>query len=131
MASDNLTPAQRTMRARANAPLSSWARTEDRAAPSAAAADMPETGHIDPAGRRRSSLRALLAIDPAAPSPMRSRAMNCDASYVTAMVNDLERAGYAERHPAGPALRFRPHTSYRYARPTLATVNRCLYLTFG
>ena len=26
--------------------------------------------------------------------------MNCDASYVTAMVDDLERAGYAERRPA-------------------------------
>ena len=30
--------------------------------------------------------------------------MNCDASYITAMVDDLERAGYAERR-AGPADR--------------------------
>ena len=26
-----------------------------------------------------------------------ARAMNCDPSYVTAMVDDLEQAGYAER----------------------------------
>ncbi len=53
-------------------------------------------------GISQAGLRALLAIDPAAPRPMRdlARAMNCDASYVTAMIDDLERAGYAERHPA-------------------------------
>lgn len=47
----------------------------------------------------QAGLRALLAIDPHEPRPMGelARAMNCDASYVTAMVDDLERAGYAER----------------------------------
>lgn len=47
----------------------------------------------------QAGLRALLAIDPEEPRPMRelARAMNCDASYVTAMVDDLERAGLAER----------------------------------
>ena len=29
-----------------------------------------------------------------------ARAMNCDASYVTAMIDDLEHAGYAERCPS-------------------------------
>jgi len=54
----------------------------------------------------QAGLRALLAIDPDEPRPMRelARAMNCDASYVTAMVDDLERAGYAERL-AAPADR--------------------------
>ena len=50
----------------------------------------------------QAGLRALLAIDPDDPHPMRdlARAMNCDASYVTAMVDDLEQAGYAERRTA-------------------------------
>ena len=50
-------------------------------------------------GISQAGLRALLAIDPDTPRPMRdlALAMNCDASYVTAMVDDLERAGYAER----------------------------------
>jgi DNA-binding MarR family transcriptional regulator len=54
----------------------------------------------------QAGLRALLAIDPHEPRPMRelARAMNCDASYVTALVDDLERAGYAERR-AAPADR--------------------------
>ena len=53
-------------------------------------------------GVSQAGLRALLAIDPDEPRPMRqlALAMNCDASYVTAMVDDLERAGYAERRPA-------------------------------
>jgi len=52
-------------------------------------------------GISQAGLRALLAIDPSEPRPMRdlAQAMNCDASYVTAMVDDLERAGYAERRP--------------------------------
>jgi DNA-binding MarR family transcriptional regulator len=52
-------------------------------------------------GISQAGLRALLAIDPDEPRPMRDLAvaMNCDASYVTAMVDDLERAGYAERLP--------------------------------
>ena len=50
-------------------------------------------------GISQAGLRALLAIDPDEPRPMRELAvaMNCDASYITAMVDDLERAGYAER----------------------------------
>ena len=53
-------------------------------------------------GISQAGLRALLAIDPEEPRPMRDLAvaMNCDASYVTAMVDDLERAGYAERRAA-------------------------------
>ncbi len=52
-------------------------------------------------GISQAGLRALLAIDPSEPRPMRdlAQAMNCDASYVTAMVDDLEQAGYAERRP--------------------------------
>lgn len=53
-------------------------------------------------GISQAGLRALLAIDPADPRPMRdlARSMNCDASYVTAMIDDLEQAGYARRRPA-------------------------------
>jgi len=52
-------------------------------------------------GISQAGLRALLAIDPSEPRPMRdlAQALNCDASYVTAMVDDLEQAGYAERQP--------------------------------
>lgn len=54
-------------------------------------------------GISQAGLRALLAIDPMDPRPMRdlARAMDCDASYVTAMIDDLEQAGYAERQSAG------------------------------
>ena len=53
-------------------------------------------------GITQAGLRALLAIDPDDPRPMRdlAMAMNCDPSYVTAMVDDLEHAGYAVRRPA-------------------------------
>lgn len=53
-------------------------------------------------GISQAGLRALLAIDPDDPRPMRdlARTMNCDASYATAMIDDLERAGYAERRTA-------------------------------
>lgn len=53
-------------------------------------------------GISQAGLRALLAIDPQDARPMRDLAqtMNCDASYVTAMIDDLERAGYAERRAA-------------------------------
>jgi len=49
---------------------------------------------ISPAG-----LRALLAIDPAHPGPQRelAKALDCDPSYVTGMVDELERAGFAFR----------------------------------
>ncbi len=47
------------------------------------------------------SLRALLTIGLDPPS-MREVAeeMNCDASYVTSLVDTLERAGYVERRPS-------------------------------
>ena len=53
-------------------------------------------------GISQAGLRALLAIDPDNPRPMRdlARNMTCDASYVTAMIDDLEQAGYAKRRPA-------------------------------
>ena len=49
---------------------------------------------ISPAG-----LRALLAIDPENPRPQRelAKALDCDPSYVTGMVDELERAGFALR----------------------------------
>jgi DNA-binding MarR family transcriptional regulator len=53
-------------------------------------------------GISQAGLRALLAIEPDTPRPQRdlAEAMNCDPSYVTAMIDDLERAGYASRRPA-------------------------------
>ena len=53
-------------------------------------------------GISQAGLRALLAIDPDGPRPMRdlAHAMNCDPSYVTTMIDDLEQAGYARRQPA-------------------------------
>jgi DNA-binding MarR family transcriptional regulator len=53
-------------------------------------------------GISQAGLRALLAIEPDHPRPQRdlARAMNCDPSYVTTMIDDLEQAGYATRQPA-------------------------------
>ena len=53
-------------------------------------------------GITQAGLRALLAIDPAQPQSMRelAAAMNCDPSYITVMIDDLERAGLAERQPS-------------------------------
>lgn len=53
-------------------------------------------------GLTQAGLRALLAVAPDRPSPQRdlAAAMNCDPSYVTAMIDDLERAGYATRQPS-------------------------------
>ena len=50
-------------------------------------------------GITQAGLRALLAIDPNEPQSMRdlAKAMNCDPSYITAMIDDLERAGLATR----------------------------------
>jgi DNA-binding MarR family transcriptional regulator len=50
-------------------------------------------------GITQAGLRALLAVDPDHPRPMRdlARDINCDPSYVTAMIDDLEQAGYAAR----------------------------------
>lgn len=48
------------------------------------------------------SLDALLKVDPDQPPSMRQMAelLGCDASYVTAMVDELERATYAIRRPS-------------------------------
>ncbi|HET9777958.1 MAG TPA: MarR family transcriptional regulator [Propionibacteriaceae bacterium] len=53
----------------------------------------------DELGITQAGLRALLAIDPNQPQSMRelAKAMNCDPSYITAMIDDLERAGLATR----------------------------------
>lgn len=75
-------------------------------------------------GISQAGLRALLAIDPDEPRPMRelALAMNCDASYVTAMVDDLERAGYAERRPAPADRRVKTVALTPQGRTALHTV---------
>jgi len=75
-------------------------------------------------GVSQAGLRALLAIDPDEPRPMRdlALAMNCDASYVTAMVDDLERAGYAERRAAPTDRRIKTVALTPNGRHALQTV---------
>lgn len=53
-------------------------------------------------GITQAGLRALLAIDPRQPQSMRelATALNCDPSYITAMIDDLERADLAVRQPS-------------------------------
>jgi DNA-binding MarR family transcriptional regulator len=53
-------------------------------------------------GISQAGLRGLLAVDPDHPRSMGdlARELNCDRSYVTAIVDDLERAGLAERRVA-------------------------------
>ena len=53
-------------------------------------------------GISQAGLRGLLAIDPDQPRSMGelARELNCDRSYVTAIVDDLERAGLAARRVA-------------------------------
>ncbi len=53
-------------------------------------------------GISQAGLRGLLAIDPVQPRSMGdlARELNCDRSYVTSIVDDLERAGLAERRVA-------------------------------
>jgi DNA-binding MarR family transcriptional regulator len=53
-------------------------------------------------GISQAGLRALLAIEPDHPRPQRdlAKTMNCDPSYVTSMIDDLEQAGYATRRGA-------------------------------
>ena len=48
------------------------------------------------------ALKLLLLLEPDEPPPMRTVAslMNCDASYVTVLVDALEEPGYVERRPA-------------------------------
>ena len=75
-------------------------------------------------GISQAGLRALLAIDPDEPRPMRDLAvaMNCDASYVTAMVDDLEEAGYAERRAAPADRRIKTVALTPNGRRALQTV---------
>jgi DNA-binding MarR family transcriptional regulator len=56
----------------------------------------------DQLGVSQAGLRGLLAVDPDQPRSMGdlARELNCDRSYVTAIVDDLERAGLAERRVA-------------------------------
>jgi DNA-binding MarR family transcriptional regulator len=72
----------------------------------------------------QAGLRALLAIDPEEPRPLRdlAEAMNCDASYVTAMVDDLEQVGYARRRPAPDDRRVKTIVLTAAGRRALRTV---------
>ena len=56
--------------------------------------EVAEDVGLSPAG-----LDALLKVEPDEPPSMRELAalLGCDASYVTAMIDDLERSGYARR----------------------------------
>src|SRR5215216_1477880 len=60
-------------------------------------------------GITQAGLRALLAIDPRRPQSMRelADAINCDPSYITAMIDDLERAGLAVRQPSATDRRIK------------------------
>jgi DNA-binding MarR family transcriptional regulator len=53
-------------------------------------------------GLSPAAVTALVCVDPEDPRPMRDLAamLDCDASYITAVVDDLEKAGYAERRVA-------------------------------
>ena len=48
------------------------------------------------------AVSALVSVNPSDPQPMRELAalLDCDASYITGLVDDLERAGYAHRQPS-------------------------------
>ena len=53
------------------------------------------------AGTPPGAVKALIHLSPTVPTPMRDIAahFSIDASYVTALVDDLEREGLAERRP--------------------------------
>ena len=80
-------------------------------------------------GLSQAGLRALLGIDPDQPRPMRdlARTMNCDPSYVTAMVDDLERAGYAERQSLPADRRVKTVALTSSGRQALRRVQRDLF----
>jgi len=80
-------------------------------------------------GLSQAGLRALLGIDPDKPRPMRdlARTMNCDPSYVTAMVDDLERAGYAERQSLPADRRVKTVALTSSGRQALRRVQRDLF----
>src|SRR5215510_8754092 len=66
------------------------------------------------AGVPPSMVKTLMHLSPDEPKPMRDLAEHfaCDASYVTALVDDLEERGFAER---------RPHPSDRRIRTVVLT----------
>ena len=76
----------------------------------------------------QAAVRGLLAIDPHEPRPMGdlAREMNCDRSYVTGIVDDLERAGYAERRTAVNDRRVKVIALTEPGRRALATVRDSL-----
>lgn len=77
----------------------------------------------------QAGLRALLAIDPERPRPMRdlARALNCDPSYVTTMVDDLEQAGYAQRRSDPTDRRVKTVALTARGRRALLRVQRDLF----
>ena len=80
-------------------------------------------------GLSQAGLRALLGVDPDQPRPMRdlARAMNCDPSYVTAMVDDLEQAGYAERRSLPTDRRVKTVALTATGKQALRRVQRDLF----
>lgn len=77
----------------------------------------------DQLGITQAGLRALLAIDPARPQSMRelAAAMNCDPSYITAMIDDLERAGLANRQASSTDRRVKTVVLTRRGTAALRT----------
>lgn len=77
----------------------------------------------------QAGLRALLAIDPDQPRPMRdlARALSCDPSYVTTMVDDLEQAGYAQRRSDPTDRRVRTVALTARGRRALLRIQRDLF----
>ena len=55
-----------------------------------------------------------------------ARELNCDRSYVTGIVDDLERAGYAERRTAAGDRRVKTIALTDQGRRALATVRDSL-----
>ncbi len=80
-------------------------------------------------GVSQAGLRAILAIDPDDARPMRdlAAAMNCDASYATGIVDDLERVGVAERRPAPMDRRVKTVALTPRGRQVLCTVQDELF----
>jgi DNA-binding MarR family transcriptional regulator len=82
----------------------------------------------DQLGITQAALRALLAIDPSRPQSMRelATAMNCDPSYITAMIDDLERAGLATRRPSTTDRRVKTVVLTRRGNAALRTARDAL-----
>ena len=80
---------------------------------------------VSPAG-----LRALLAVDPDHPRPMRdlARALNCDPSYCTTVVDDLERAGLARRRAGSTDRRVKTVALTAAGKRALHRVHRDLFV---